>query len=131
MVESSPSITPHELLAIKDGLLEQWRRLPAEHQASMLLVLMNHVLQDDYGQWAADAIRLLAAPRESSSTAESAPRISPQDLVLHTGLTPPEIAQLSADDLRHISAAVVQHLAQDVFWDEIEYQAREQLDARR
>lgn len=132
MVESSqPSIPPHELLAIKDGILEQWQRLPTEHQASMFLVLMNRVLQSDHGEWAADAIKLLATPHEPSLTPESAPRVSNQDLIHHTGLTPPEIAQLSAEDLKQISAAVMQHLIHDVFWDEFEHQARQHLDARR
>lgn len=132
MVESSqPSITPHELLAIKDGILEQWGRLPPEHQASMFLVLMRRVLHSDYGAWAADAIQLLATPHEPPPTPESAPRISTQDLALHTGLTQSEIAQLSADDLKHISAAVMRHLVHDVFWDEFEHQARQHLGARR
>ena len=52
--------TPEEILKIKEQLLEHWRQLPGEHQASMALVLLQEVLGDDYGQWIKDALELYA-----------------------------------------------------------------------
>ncbi len=97
----------------------------------MLLVIMNNVLNSEYGPWAADAIKLLSARPETLSPNTSAPPISSTDLARHTDLAPDEIARLSAEDLREISAAVIQHLVFDVFWDEVEYLARRRLDHTR
>lgn len=132
MVESANSSSAHqELLTIKDSILAQWQRLPPEHQASMLLVLMNRVLNSEYGPWAADAIKLLSQRPEAPSPNTSAPPITSADLARHTDLAPDEIARLSAVDLKDISAAVMQHLVFDVFWDEVEYLARQRLDQTR
>ncbi len=132
MVESANSPSAHqELLTIKDSILSQWQRLPPEHQASMFLVLMNNVLNSAYGPWAADAIRLLSTRPETPSPNTSAPAITGADLARHTDLTPDEIARLSAEDLKDISAAVMQHLVFDVFWDEVEYLAHQRLDQTR
>lgn len=126
-----PSISPQEMLALKDDLLAQWERLPVEHQATMLLVLASRVKAGDYGPWAVEAIRLLSARSEAPPSDLSTPSISATDLIHHTSLTPDEIARLSAADLRQISAAVVRHLVHDVFWDEVEHQARRYLEGAR
>lgn len=129
--ETNQSISPQELLALKDDLLAQWERLPVEHQATMLLVLASRVKAGNYGPWAAEAIRLLSAQSEAPSSDLSTPPISTTDLIHHTDLTPDEIARLSAADLRRIFAAVVRHLVHDVFWDEVEHQVRRYLEGAR
>ncbi|MCZ7554594.1 MAG: hypothetical protein M5U05_18785 [Anaerolineales bacterium] len=132
MVESPDSSSAHqELLTIKDSILVQWQRLPPEHQASMLLVLMNNVLNSEYGPWAANAVKLLSTQPETPPPNTSAPPISSADLARHTDLAPDEIALLSAEDLKDISAAVTAHLIFDVFWDEVEDMARQRLDQTR
>ncbi len=132
MVESTGSPPAHqELLTLKENILAQWRRLPPEHQATMLLVLTEQVNASESGPWAAQALRLLSAAPESPQTPQSLPELTPQDLARHTDLTPDEIARLSADDLRHLSAAVLQHLVYDVFWAEVEYLAHQRLDEAR
>jgi len=132
MVESANSSSAHqELLTIKDSILAQWQRLPPEHQASLFLVLMERVLNSEYGPWAADAIKLLSTRSETPSPNTSTPPITSADLARHTDLAPDEIARLSAEDLKDISAAVMQHLVFDVFWDEVEYLAHQRLDQTR
>lgn len=132
MVESANSPSAHqELLTIKDSILAQWQRLPPEHQASLFLVLMERVFNSEYGPWATDAIKLLSQRPETSPTNTSPPPISSADLAHHTDLTPDEIARLSAEVLRDISATVMQHLVFDVFWDEVEYMVRQRLDQTR
>jgi hypothetical protein len=38
------------LLSLKAHLLTGWRLLPTEHQASLVLVLLNEVMQSEYQQ---------------------------------------------------------------------------------
>ena len=132
MDESTGSSHAHqELLTLKENILAQWSRLPPEHQATMLLVLTEQLKSSEYGPWAAQVLQLLSAVPEAPQTPPSLPEITPQDLARHTDLTPDEIVRLSADDLRHISAAVLQHLVYDVFWTEVEYLAHQRLDHTR
>jgi len=132
MDESTGSSHAHqELLTLKEDILAQWLRLPPEHQATMLLVLTEQVNASDHGPWAAQALQLLSVASESPQTPPSLPELTHQDLARHTDLTPDEIVRLSADDLRHISAAVLQHLVYDVFWDEVAYLAHQRLDQTR
>jgi len=132
MVESTGSSDAHqELLTLKDNILAQWSRLPPEHQATMLLVLIERLKSSAYGAWAMQAIQLLSTASETSPAHAALPDLTPQDLARHTDLAPDEIAHLSVDDLREISAAVMRHLVYDVFWNEVEYVARQRLyDAR-
>jgi hypothetical protein len=46
------------------------------------------------------------------------------------GLTDEEIARLSDQDLAHILHAVRDHFANDVFWEEVEYSARQILEKK-
>jgi hypothetical protein len=47
-----------ELLRLKEEILERWERLPPEHQATMLLVLVD---RSEWGDWAVEAHKLLGA----------------------------------------------------------------------
>ncbi|HMN13666.1 MAG TPA: hypothetical protein PKD55_15220 [Bellilinea sp.] len=132
MVESTGSSHAHqELLTLKENILAQWSRLPAEHQATMLLVLVERVKAGQFGAWAAQAIELLSTPHEPPVAASAIPQLTPQDLARHTDLAPDEIASLTDDDLRDISVAVMAHLVYDVFWNEVEYLAQQRLDNTR
>ncbi|HMN13378.1 MAG TPA: hypothetical protein PKD55_13740 [Bellilinea sp.] len=132
MVESTGSSHAHqELLTLKENILAQWLRLPAEHQATMLLVLTEQVNASEYGPWAAQALQLLSAAPETSQTSPSLPELTHQDLARHTDLTPDEIVRLNADDLREMSVAVMAHLVYDVFWTEVAYLAHQRLDETR
>ena len=39
---------PEQLLQLKREIIERWERLPSEHQATMLLVLLDHAA---WGRW--------------------------------------------------------------------------------
>ena len=39
---------PEQILELKREILEYWERLPPEHQATMLLVLLDHAA---WGRW--------------------------------------------------------------------------------
>src|SRR5690349_5975630 len=45
-----------ELLQAKDRVLEHWRSLPPEHQATLLLVLFQEVMDKDMAGWAINAL---------------------------------------------------------------------------
>ena len=48
--------TSGELLELKEEILSRWKRLPGEHQATMLLVLLE---RSEWGDWALEARALL------------------------------------------------------------------------
>jgi hypothetical protein len=52
-----------ELLKLKEEILERWGKLPPEHQATTLLVL---VYESEWGDWAVEAHKLLGASKGGS-----------------------------------------------------------------
>jgi len=58
--ETPPHATiPETLVAKKDELLSAWNQLPPEHQATMSLVLLDMVMQGEWGLWTRAAINTL------------------------------------------------------------------------
>lgn len=118
------SPTPEGLLNLKDGILEKWKQLPPEHQATMALVLFQQTLEGDYGPWLRSAAKVIGPP-ETESPFRFLPivRITPSHLA-QSSLTEEEIARLDDEDLMRISHAIVRHYTNDVFWEELEFVAR-------
>lgn len=48
---------PEQLLRLKEDILNRWERLPPEHQAIMLLVLLQ---ESEWSDWVLDAQHLLS-----------------------------------------------------------------------
>ena len=48
---------PEELIRLKEVILKRWERLPPEHQATMLLVLLE---KSEWSDWVLDAQDLLS-----------------------------------------------------------------------
>ena len=48
---------PEELLRLKEDILNRWERLPPEHQATMLLVLLE---RSEWSDWVLDAQDVLS-----------------------------------------------------------------------
>jgi hypothetical protein len=126
MTESLPTLPkPETLLALKDGILDRWNQLPAEHQASMALVLLGRILEGEYAVWLFDAIETLA---------ENTPHVSigvARSLLARAHLTREEIDQLDEHDLRGIAQTLVEHYVYDAFWEELEFVARLTLAGKR
>ena len=59
-MEEGQAEEPGELLGLKDEILNRWQRLPAEHQATMLLVLLD---KSEWADWVLQAHRLLERRR--------------------------------------------------------------------
>jgi hypothetical protein len=65
MVErDDPTVTPEYILQLTGELLDRWKQLPAEHQATMALVFVRDVLAGDYGEWLWGALFVLGRGEE-------------------------------------------------------------------
>jgi hypothetical protein len=58
---------PQHLLQVKDALHNLWKELPAEHQATMLLVLLKEIRDRDYQIWVLDAIQRLYLSKKGAN----------------------------------------------------------------
>ena len=127
----TPQLDPEQLLQLKNSISEQWEQLPPEHQASTALVLMGKVLEGEYGLGLLSAVETLW--QDTSSPQGKVLPIVPLSATQleFANLTPDEIAQLDEDDLRHITYAMARHYANDVFWEELEFHARNTLAEKR
>ena len=50
------SLSPNEILNIKDELQQRWQQLPPEHQATIALVLVKDVFAGEQCDWLIDAL---------------------------------------------------------------------------
>lgn len=117
-------LSPQDLHRLKAGILEQWQQLPPEHQATIALVLIHHLVEGEYGPWTLAAIETLwkeKSPLYGKTLPITA--ITHADLK-QTDLTESEMAQLTEDDLKRITHDVSEHYANDVFWEEVGFIAR-------
>ncbi len=56
--QDRPTLNPKELHRIKDELVRLWEQLPPQHQATMALVLIDQVMQGEWGAWLQEAIAI-------------------------------------------------------------------------
>lgn len=126
--QHSSSISPADILQLKSSIQEMWQRLPAEHQATMLLVLLNSVQQSEYGPWTLSAIETLAQPPAQPEL--PTPSITSADLE-RVGIGAEDISQLTEADLQQIAQAIVRHFVSDGFWQELEFQVMSALERKR
>lgn len=131
MVEHLTPPSPDDLLRWKDDILDRWARLPPDHQATMAVVLLQQALEGQYGPWLRSTVRVMGQPETDSPF-----RFLPVIRISHTHLaqahlTEAEIGQLDDEDMMQISHAIVRHYTSDVFWEELEFQARLALAQKR
>lgn len=116
MSAENPTPTPDELLQTKEDILEQWRKLPGDHQATMLLVLLHEIQSPTMIEWTKDAISFADRSEPTIATPERLARL-PLDEEL--------LATLTASDLRNIESRIRSSFDHDEFWDELLLQALE------
>lgn len=130
-MKERPTFTGEQLLHLKGEIETRWEQLPPEHQASMALVLLSKVLEGEYGEWLRSAIDVLSE-KQGSAPVKVLPimPLSGEHLAL-ASLTEEEIGQLDENDLKSITYGIARHFTNDVFWEELEYLAREVTKQKR
>lgn len=114
---------PEEVLTLKDEITARWRSLPPEHQASLALTLSSEVIDGEYGPWLLSAIRLLHPEINVPLP------ISDQHLK-QVGLSDEELLELGEADRQNIRQRMLDHWLQDVYWQDLEFQAAKLLEEK-
>lgn len=121
---------PENLHTLKNDPFETWEQLPPEHQATVLLVLLEKLMESNYRIWIKQAIGL-RWPIETELLATAFPRVQiTRDDLRRAHLYEDDIAQLTDEDLRTISQTMREHYIHDVFWPELAYVANEILEEK-
>lgn len=124
MAEEDQRFTPEELLQTKDRVVEQWRLLPAEHQATMLLVLLKSIDNADMSAWTRNAIATLYPLPEQTQPIVSVSLVTREKLA-QLDISEQEIATLTDEDLRAIAVRIEAAFSHEEFWNEVFHQALE------
>ncbi len=106
-----------ELLYTKDRIVELWRLLPAEHQATLLLVLLKDIADPNMASWTRDAVLALSPPQEGSVYPLPTLEIT-RDRLVELEIDEQWLALLT-DDLPAIARSIQQSFQKDEFWDEL------------
>ena len=117
MTAESPRPIPEELLQTKEGILEQWRKLPADHQATMLLVLLKEIRDAAVIDWVRTAI--LGSDRSEPL------RIATPERLSQLAVDEEHLARLTYTDLKEIESRILSSFDHDEFWDELLIQLME------
>ena len=124
MKESHISHDPETILRLKDAILADFGKLPAEHQATLGLVLVNEVRNGEWGTWFTEALGLAIA-RTEHERAESEPDSFPtnaaakEDLLYIRPDLAAQISALDATDIAKIADKVGDALSED-YWTTLE-----------
>ena len=122
MNEERNSTDPESILTLKDELLERFRQLPAEHQATIALVLVKVVKEGEWGEWLEGALQTSSQDKFFPITS-----ISREDLQ-QVNFSVQDIERLTDQDMQKIAHAMADHYVNDVFWDELKFHTQEALD---
>lgn len=116
--------TPADLLQTKERLLEQWRLLPPEHKATMLLVLLKAIGNTEMSDWTIGAIGTLYSLVEHPQHFFPIPVVTRSQLA-QLNLDEHELAKLTDADLAIIAERIQAAYVHDEFWDELMLQVLE------
>jgi len=118
--EEPPPKDIEHLLTMKEELLQRFKELPAEHQATIGLVVVNTIFKGEWGTWFRDALMTRFTVGENAHVAPYIRTVTRADLE-RVHLTQEDIDQLSDTDLTTIATLIHQHYITDAFWDELAY----------
>jgi hypothetical protein len=110
-----------QLVRLKDGLLDLFGQLPAEHQATIGLVVVKTIMDGEWGAWFKDALSKRYGLDQAKPSEASPIRPISRDDLRETHLTEEQIAQLTDENLGQIAKTIHDHLMNDTFWDELPY----------
>lgn len=122
---------PKKIFAAKEVILATWQQLPEEHQATMVLVLLDDVMKGEQRAWLREAL-VLRWPLQTNELASAFPvvQLTRKDLV-QACLTQEEIGLLTDEDLHLVAQTMRNHHVHDVFWPELEYVVTDLLEKKR
>lgn len=120
-----------KLAGCKQNILALWTTLPAEHQATLGLVLVEQIMQGDEAVWFQEALAMgwPVAASEMPKTLGFA-RISSADLQA-LGFTKAEAALFDQEALWTLAEAVSARYQEELFWQEVRHQAQALLPTLR
>ena len=131
MQEHEPAYDPEILLRLKDVIQSEFQKLPPEHQATMGLVLVGEIMNGEWGAWFTDAfVTRYSIDREPMTDPLVVKPISPDEL-RGMSIAEEDIRALSPDDLPLITHRVQEHLALDVFDDEVRFAIEQILENKQ
>jgi hypothetical protein len=107
------------IVALKDELLARLGQLPPEHQATIGLVMVNTIMQGEWGDWFRNALAAKVGEPNSASI-PSFFNVSRDDL-RRVEVSEENIDLLSDTDLMTIASLVHEHYITDGIWDEIAF----------
>lgn len=125
--------TPHELISLKDEFLNTWRLIPPEHQATILLVLLQRMRNTGEERWTLDALHLLHPTERDQRSGDTDMVVSPliQKNIHFLPLPPTGIDRLTDNDLNVITMRLQAHFEHDLFWEELRFQVEQLLEEKR
>jgi hypothetical protein len=121
---------PEVITKQKETILTEWQKLPVSEQKEFILDLLDELMRSSYRTEFREAIDIRWPVKPGSlHTTFALVSLDYGDLK-RAHLDDEEISQLNDDDLVEIAGAVRNHFVHNVFWDEVEYVAREMLEQR-
>ncbi len=128
IIKDEDPLLPTEILALKGEIFDRFQQLPAEHQASLTLALLNGLKQGEWGEWLRGAIEI-SWPQQAEPEEKLFPitGISREDLQ-QVHFSEDQIAQLTDEDMGKIAESMADHYVNDLFWDELKFHTQEVLD---
>jgi hypothetical protein len=113
-----------------ETLLTDWQKLPVLEQKEFILDLLDEVMRSSYRTEFREAIDIRWPVKPGSLHATFALVSLDYGDLKQAHLDDEEISQLNDDNLVEIAGAIRNHFVHNVFWDEVEYVAREMLEQR-
>ena len=120
---TQPAGDPEAILGLKDKLLGLWAQLPPEYQATMALVLLQTVMESEWGPWMREALELGGAvetdPMHKPFAITSVCRAD-----LKRCFSAEEIAQFDDGDMKRLADKMGDWYVDQSFWTDLELAGR-------
>jgi hypothetical protein len=111
------------LIMLKDDILQRFQELPPDHQTSIGLVLVKHMMQGEWGERFVKALNRIYLPLGPF------PTVDRSEIAL-ANFSQEEIDQLSDADVTTIARRMRDHYVTDLFWDELRFHTEETLQSK-
>jgi hypothetical protein len=121
VISHTPSDEAERLIHVKEEILNQFRQLPMEHQASLGFVIVNILMEGELSSWFLDA-----TTRRYLQTALLL-EVDREDLE-QAGISNVDIARLTDQDLVTLGRRLREHYIHDLYPDELRFHTNALLE---